>query len=225
MPRPVEHVCIFDPVEHAYRDEHGRRYRSVTQILAEADCVDFSMVDPVVLRLAAERGTRVHELTALWDKHRAQLSLDAFFICFAVAESLQGYVRQYERFLIETGFSALAEETERPRLVELHGTIVGMTPDRVGYFPRSRRLSVIDLKTGMYQLSHPLQIAGYSLGFERVLKLAMLHDRLALYLEPDFYRMQTYPHATDYYAFLDAINGGGKYLEHWKDNRKRKLIA
>ena len=120
---------------------------------------------------------------------------------------------------------AIAAETERPRLVDIHGTIVGMTPDRAGYFPRSRRLSVIDLKTGMYQLSHPLQIAGYSLGFERVLKLAMLHERLALYLEPDYWRVQPYPHATDYYAFLDALHGGGKYLDNWKHNRTRKLIA
>ena len=137
MPRPLEHACTFDPVEHAYRDAHGQRHRSVTQILSDADCVDLSMVDPDVLAAAAERGRRVHDLSALWDRvHTHSMSLDGFFLAFEVEEMLRGYLAQYERFLRETGFTAIAGETERPRLVEIHSTLVGMTPDRVGYFPR-----------------------------------------------------------------------------------------
>ena len=226
MPRPVEHECHFEPVAHAYLDCHGRRWRSVTQTLTETGCVDLSMVDPETLALAAERGRRVHELSAQWDRIRTRMRLTDMFARFKVPESLHGYLYQYERFLIETGFVAIPHETERPRLVQIHGRLVGMTPDRVGHFPGSRRLVVLDLKTGVYMLSHPLQLAGYSLGLESVMRLAMLHERIALYLTPESYRMQPYPHQQDYYAFLDALNDGAEgYLATWKHHRQRKLIA
>ena len=224
MPRPFELPCSFDPVEHVYRDTRGRRYRSVTQILADCDCVDFGMVDPLVLAAAATRGTIVHELTAAWDRVRnAQLlNLDEFFEVECVHPEHRGYLRQYERFLRETGFQADPYETERPRLVEIHNTIVGMTPDRIGYFPPRRQRIVLDIKTGGYQLAHPLQVAGYSMGVERVLQLAMQHERIALYLDEDRYRLQWFSQQQDYYAFLDALSGGGKYLNEWKSHRTRK---
>jgi hypothetical protein len=222
MPRTFELPCIFDPVEHVYRDTRGRRYRSVTQILADCDCVDFGMVDPLVLAAAATRGTIVHELTAKWDRLRATQSLDGFFYNEGVHPSHRGYVRQYERFLRESRFTASDAETERPRLVEIHNTIVGMTPDRIGYFPPTRQQVVLDIKTGSYQLAHPLQLAGYSMGVERVLQLAMQHERIALYLDEDNFRLQWFSQQQDYYAMLDAINGGGQYLNEWKSHRTRK---
>jgi hypothetical protein len=234
MPRPFELPCIFDPIEHAYHDSRGRRYRSVTQILADCDCVDFSMVDPFVLARAAERGTRVHAYTAKWDKirgilkwdkPRTPLTLEEFFESERVHPDDRGYVRQYERFLQETGFIAIHDETERPRLVEIHNTIVGMTPDRVGSFPPTRQKIILDIKTGSYQLAHPLQLAGYSMGIERVMQLALQQERIALYLEENTYRLNWFSQQQDYYAFLDAINGGGRYLQTWKSHRTRKQIA
>ncbi len=223
MPRPFELPCIFDPIEHAYRDGRGRRFQSVTQILDAAGCIDFSGVDPLVLAAAAKRGTIVHALTAAWDRVRDRASLLEFFSKHNVAEEHRGYIVQYERFLVEQDFVAIAEETERPRLVEINGSIVGMTPDRIGHFRRLRRLSVVDIKTGIYTLSHPLQLAGYSMGIERVLRLAQGHDRVALYLLPDRYRLQPFQRENDYHAFLDAMQGGGLYLEQWKQHRIRKL--
>jgi hypothetical protein len=222
MPRPFELPCAFDPIAHAYLDQRGRRHQSVTQILDASGCIDFSGVDPLVLAAAAKRGTIVHALTAAWDQVRLSCPMLEFFKLRNVAEEHRGYVEQYERFLVEQNFYALHEDTERPRLVDIHGTIVGMTPDRVGYFRPSRRLSVVDIKTGIYQLSHPLQLAGYSMGVERVLQLAMQHDRIALYLLPDKYRLQWFQRDNDYHAFLDAMNGGGRYLDQWKQNRIRK---
>jgi hypothetical protein len=216
----LERTCIFDPVEHAYVDQHRQRHRSVTQVLTDSGCVDFSMVDPVVLRVAAERGTAVHVYSAMWDAVRGQQPLTDFLD--TVPEHLRGYLRQYEAFLRDTHFQADHSETERPRLVEIHGTIVGMTPDRVGLFPPSRRPSVVDIKTGCILLSHPLQIAGYSMGIERVMALAKMHDRVALYLEPERYRLRWHTSGQDYYAFLDALHGGGHYLETWKSHRTRK---
>jgi hypothetical protein len=234
MPRPFELPCTFDPIEHAYYDSRGRRYRSVTQILADCDCVDFSMVDPIVLKAAADRGTRVHALTAKWDKvrgvlkwdrPRTALTLDEFFEAERVHPDDRGYVEQYERFLREKGFEAIPAETERPRLVEIHNTIVGMTPDRVGYFPPSRQPIILDIKTGSYQLAHPLQLAGYSMGIERVMQLALRHERIALYLDEHTYRLNWFSQQQDYYAFIDAISGGGRYLQAWKSHRTRKQIA
>ena len=53
----------------------------------------------------------------------------------------------------------------------------------------------------------------------------MLHQRYALYLTPDKYRLVRHDHQQDYYAMLDAIHGGGDYLEQWKRNPQRKLSA
>jgi hypothetical protein len=225
MPRPTEYPCDFDPVEHVYRDVHGRAHDSITQILSDCECSDFSMVDPFVLAQAADRGTRCHHYSAQWDRLRGHLTIHDYLRDFAVDLDLHGHLLQYERFLSETGFVAIPEETERPRLVSIHGTIVGMTPDRIGHFPRNRRLVVIDIKTGVYQLSHPLQIAGYSMGVERSLKLAMMHERIALYLTETNYRLAYHPHQQDFYAMLDAIRGGGEYLDQWKQNQQRKLHA
>ena len=225
MPRPTEYACEFDPVEHVYRDVHGRSYRSITQVLADAGCSDYSMVDRCVLDRAADRGTRVHQHSAEWDTLREAVSLDEYLRERHVDSDIRGHLVQYERFLAETGFKAIGVETERPRLVDIHGTIVGMTPDRIGHFPQNPRTVVLDLKTGIYQMSHPLQIAGYSMGIEKVIRLCMTHERIALYLTETGYRIAHHPHQQDFYAMLDAIRGGGAYLEQWKQNNQRKLLA
>lgn len=223
MPRPFEYACRFEEHGHVYRDQHGKRHRSVTQILRDAGCIDFSMVNPRTLLAAQERGTAVHRFTAEWDGLRGHIKLADFLL--AVPENLHGYLVQYETFLRETKFRAIAVETERPRLIDVNGEIVGMTPDRVGYWGTKaygvRSLVILDLKTGVDLIAHPLQTAGYSLGFERVLTLAMQHQRCALYLEPDHYRIKRFTSNLDYHAFLDAIHGGGAYLAQWKAQRKR----
>jgi hypothetical protein len=63
------------------------------------------------------------------------------------------------------------------------------------------------------------------MGIERVLRLAMMHERVALYLSLTNYRLAYHPHQQDFYAMLDAIRGGGDYLEQWKQNQQRKLLA
>ena len=235
MPRPMEHPCDFDPVEHAYYDVHGRVHRSITQILADSDCVDYSMVDGDVLQACADRGTRVHHATAMWDKLRGLLPLGEFLRDYNVDLDIHRHLRHYERFLAEMLFRADDRETERPRLVSIQGVIVGMTPDRVGHFPRplgrrgkidysSTATSVLDIKTGIVQPSHPLQVAGYSMGLESSLRLAMMHHRYALYLTEDDYRLVRHTHQQDYYAMIDAIRGGGPYLEDWKKNQQRILV-
>ena len=234
MPRPLEHPCNFDPVEHAYYDVHNRTHRSVTQILADAGCVDYTMVDPDVLKAAADRGTRVHHATALWDKLRGLLPLGEFMRDYHCDLEIHPYLRQYEKFLVDTHFTADEGETERPRLVSIQGVIVGMTPDRIGRLPRPYRGRnpandlapvpvIVDLKTGIEQKSHALQVAGYSLGIESSVRLAMLHHRYALYLDTNTYYFARHPHQQDYYAFLDALKGGGQYLDEWKNNQQRIL--
>jgi hypothetical protein len=224
MPRPVEYACHFDAAGHCYTDHRGEVHRSVTQILNDCGCVDFSMVDAATLQQAAERGTAVHQLSLTWDKVRGHCDLP--FFLDGVPEELHGYLWQYEAFLQQTGFKAIVEETERPRIVDIQGVKVGMTPDRIGHFPNAPQLVVLDLKTGGELFAHPLQIAAYSMGVEKVMALAMQHVRLALYLEPDYYRMKFFRHAQDYYAFLDALfHGGGAYLKAWKEQRQRNLVA
>jgi hypothetical protein len=223
MPRPVEYPVTFEAEGHRYVDGQGKCHHSVTQILKATGCVDFSMVDPVVLLAAAARGTAVHQLTVAWDNLRGLFSFTDFLK--TVPEELQGYLHQYEKFLVETGFEPWPDESERPRLVEIQGHPVAMTPDRIGHFPHNPQLSILDLKTGGELFSHPLQLAAYSMGMERVLSLAMTHDRVGLYLEPDSYRLKVYRAPQDYHAFLCALEGGGPYLEEWKAQREKGLVA
>jgi hypothetical protein len=63
------------------------------------------------------------------------------------------------------------------------------------------------------------------MGIERVMQLALQHERIALYLEEHTYRLNWFSQQQDYYAFIDAINGGGRYLQTWKSHRTRKQIA
>jgi hypothetical protein len=221
MLRSHEYPCRFDHESHSYRDQHGRRHLSVTQILQAAGVIDFSMVDPATLAAAAERGRRVHELTALWDQWRqTKNDMMSFLDRYEVSDELVGYLVQYDVFLTRYGFHPIPEETERPRLVSISGVLVGMTPDRVGYWPhRPRQRVVIDLKTGIQVLSHPLQLAAYAMALERSLVLAQQVDRIALYLTPDSHRMQQFSNPNDFHAFLDILHGGGNYLEAWKQSR------
>jgi hypothetical protein len=222
MPVPFEYPCTFEREGHVYRDGNGITYKSVTQILSACGCVDFSMVDSLVLAAAAERGRLVHEYSVQWDKVREFVDMHAFLE--GVPAELHGYLWQYQAFLVATGFEADPEETERPRLVEVQGRKLAMTPDRIGHFPDLKKLVVLDLKTGDELFSHPLQLAAYSMGLERVLALAMQHMRVAVYLEPDAYRLKFYRQPQDYYAFLCALWGGGPYLESWKQQRQRSLV-
>jgi hypothetical protein len=223
MPPPLEYPCTFVAEGHRYVDDAGTQHESVTQRLTACGCVDFSMVDPLVLKAAAERGTAVHDLSVEWDKVKGGAIPLKQFLC-GVPHELHGYLEQYDYFLDETGFVPIVAETERPRLVEVQGVKLAMTPDRIGHFPDLQKLVVLDLKTGDELFSHPLQLAGYSMGIERVMALAMQHMRVALYLEPDAYRLKIYRHPADYYAFLCALYGGGAYLENWKQQRQRSLV-
>lgn len=85
-------TLTFEEDTHTYRLD-GMVVPSVTQILKELGFVDFSGIDPEVLRKKAELGTYVHKCCELLFQQDLDIE--------NVDPEALGYVRAFEKFLIE----------------------------------------------------------------------------------------------------------------------------
>jgi hypothetical protein len=181
----------FDAETHTYRLD-GEILPSVTQVLKAARLIDYSMIPQDVLRVAAARGTAVHQTLANID--------DGLLSADEVPPNIQGYIDAARRFYQEAGFE--------PQLVEFRNHHARWryagTLDRVGLMAGSE--TIVDFKTGLVLPGHALQLAGY---------LAMLsqprkYRRIALKLNDDgTYRVHEYAAADlgrDIDIFLSALN-------------------
>lgn len=122
---------------HVYTDsDTGRVYPSVTQIIKDAGMMGFLPSDPWYM----ERGTAVHEATALFDQGR--LDYDA------LDPRIRGYVDAWALFTVDTDFGPAFIETS---FVHTEYGYAG-TLDRNG----------LDIKTGAYCPWHALQAAAYA---------------------------------------------------------------
>lgn len=179
----------------------GVRVPSVTEVLHINGLDDWSMVDPVVLEAARQRGQAVHEWTEL---------LDQGFLTpeDRPDEPIAGYVEAYIRFKNETGFSV--EQVEQVVLNETY-RYAGML-DRTGKLNGKRAL--LDLKAvRSVTPATALQTAGYGECLEEH------HERYALQLRPDgTYRLTHYADRGDRHDFLSAVR-----LAWWRLNHGEKL--
>jgi hypothetical protein len=162
---PVE----FDPSNHSYTFE-GRSLPSVTGILRDAGLVDFSMVDPVTLSIAAERGTRVHE----WCRRLDDDHTPAESIHFDRGQDL-GYCTAYAMFKSETGFTVTSSET-----IVHHGTRYAGRYDRLGVI--RGQLVILEIKcVREIAAATGLQLAAYL----RCIPDYRAYRRVAVQLRPD----------------------------------------
>lgn len=126
---------------HIYRDESGKIFISVTQNLAIAGLVDFSMVKPVDLEYARLRGQYIHDAI---DKHL----LDDLDIEAPELEGYRDYIKAYIQFEKDHQWEAYKSEgIVYDELLRTAGQFdqVGKKGNNIGGY----RLTVLDIKTAV----------------------------------------------------------------------------
>lgn len=198
--------CEFEPVEHRYT-RNGLIYPSVTQIISDAGLTpDYPPGEH------AARGTKLHELTAIYDN--GNLDVDAWRQMDTKKDEfwqLSGYFDGYLRFLqemktewtwIESAFVSLA-----------HG--YAGTVDRFGLI--NGQPAVLDLKTsaGAPPRTTGLQTAGYAMLILGPNARDHAARRFALHLKrTGDYRLIEYDNPADYDTFA-----GLTHLHRWKRSK------
>ena len=184
----------FEEETHTYR-WNGEIVPSVNQIL-EAEGIRPPYSGD---RWYGERGTYVHQATALYDRGELdEESLDP---------QLKGYVEAWKKFREEEGFT--------PRHIEEAFCHEGLgfagTIDRTGVIRRERPI-IIDIKTGAFARWMSIQLNAYQILIEGHGSL------LAVRLNRDgTYQMKYYEDEEDTKIFLAALN-----LYKWKNKFKRE---
>lgn len=200
----------FDEKSHLYRHD-GRVLPSVTQVLAATGAYDWLDRIPADRReFARVRGDYVHKASVLIDEGR--LDWDK------LDPELRPYCEAYAEWRENSGFRAAASEK---RLVNLRYGYAG-TLDRAGSVvapsPDSALPALVDLKSGIFDESVGLQLAGYSLLFDALTVPFFL--RFGLYLKRNGkFEMKEIPardFASDRAAFLGSLS-----LYNWKRRHDR----
>lgn len=187
----------------------GRRVPSVTEALALSGVVDLSAIPEGVLEAARQRGSDVHgwlealDLGLLDDDQQPD-------------DRIEGYVRAYARFRIESGFvPRRIEEVVIDEINLFAGTI-----DRTGTM-RGGREVLVDIKTS--QVIGPevgLQLAGYALALDPKAERTAAMPRFALQLTSDgTYALREFRERSDFHDFLSCVR-----LAHWKLRHRRAAL-
>jgi len=148
--------CEFDEASHTYR-VRGVEIPGVSTVLALAALEPAFTVDPVTLALAAQRGTCVHEATAIDDRH--VLGVGRPLDMTQLEPELVPYVLAWRAFRAREPWGNTPDGIERLVWSPTH-RFAG-TADRVGYWRDA--LAVLDVKTGKelrWQMG--VQVAGYA---------------------------------------------------------------
>lgn len=151
-------VLYFDDVNHLYWED-GKFIPSLTQCLKLQGLVDFSMVNPDVLKAKSVLGTQVHELTESYDKYG---DIDPSWI----TPENEPYFNAWLKFLSESGFVPEKEFIEFQSVHELFGCRYGFKIDRIGMMHGERCL--VELKcSDTIQQSWQFQLAGQEVAFTK----------------------------------------------------------
>lgn len=187
---------VFEVDGHRYT-YHGKALPSVTRVLKVLD--NFAGVPPEVLDFAAQRGTAVHEATALDDND----DLDEGSIDPIIA----GYVAAWRDFKAKTDYAAIAIE-----LPVVHGRLeYAGTLDRVCFV--SGKCAVVDIKTGLIPLSAGPQLAAYREAYDWMVSAALVERppeipkrRYVVQLRQDgTFRLEKYDSPEDLGVFRSAL--------------------
>lgn len=142
----------FDEAKHIYRWD-GDIVPGVSDILA-----GIGIVNPRIYnRGAAQRGKDVHLATQLLDEERLDRS--------ALAPKYQGYVTAYERFKQNTGFEVIT--IEEPLYID-RWRYAGTLDRRGVLYPALKKEEkiILDIKSGVREGWHDIQLMAYSMAFE-----------------------------------------------------------
>ena len=195
----------FEAPTHRYR-LNGQRAPGVTSVLRGA--MQFAGVDPAVVEAACQRGTVVHKAVELINRGQRidPASIDV---------RIKPYLRQYGKFLTDTGFVAANAERFVSH-VRLH--YCGQL-DMDGTFHRIKvpaaELELLDLKVtaALPTLTVGMQTAGYAGALEDELGRAR-RNRWCLWLRPDTYKLVPLTGANDWTEFSAALTIWRKFYAH-----------
>jgi hypothetical protein len=181
----------FDAERHEYAFE-GRPVPSPTRILREVGIIQGNRS---AAEAAMERGKDVHRLC----EHADRGTLD-----WDLVEPDHGpYLKAWIKATVDLGVTW--EAIEQPVYQATYG--YAGTPDRVGVTHLGR--AVYDIKTGVPQRWHALQLAAYQLALPFA---DGPYRRFGVYLSADGkYRIKEYADRSDDAVFLAALS-----LYHWK---------
>lgn len=191
----------YDDGCHLYKLD-GLEIPSVTQILKEAGLSSFDNVPEHLIQESRITGKHVHKATELADLDMLDRdSLDPLYLA---------YLEQWEKFKLDYSFKVRWCELEiyHP-ILKYAGRI-----DRIGDIDINGKTirAVVDIKTGIKTKEVAIQLAGYSMLFNYGLdKKSEVKIRVAVYLKPDGYKVETYTNKTDENIFLSALN-----ITKWK---------
>jgi len=173
----------------------GVRIPGVTEILENVGISDFSMVPKETLERAQRRGTRVHKICELWD--RDKLNLDSLTL-----EDM-GYLEAWRAFSKKYG-------VEIPELWEFNeAKLYSKKFGFAGTLDRYIKGILVDIKTGVKEKSHPVQLAAYrQLLIERYSLRSNVNILIInVYLKPDgTFFDQCWNSRNDWNVFLSAKN-------------------
>lgn len=179
----------FDEATHTYTLD-GEVLPSVTHIIRFLD-VDVDKSRPWMRDAAAERGSIVHEATALIDYDEPNVLDEVPYEC-------QGYVQAYLSFLND--YQPEWELIENPMWGNYYGSKFAGTIDRYGII--DARPTVVDIKTGTssHKSRHIAQLTGYDvlLGSKEGCNFAVLYLR-----KDGSYKLQYYD--ADYTLWMSCI--------------------
>ena len=152
----------FEEEGHIYK-LNGQRVISLTQILDAAGLVDYSGVNPDVLKAKAQLGTKVHEFTLWSDQDDLEL------------EDLKPYPNYYNRvlgwrqFREDFKFIPDMQAAEQPCAVKVNGMLYAMTIDRLGMMDGVP--AIVEIKNCCdREPSHQIQTAAQALPMNEFFK-------------------------------------------------------
>ena len=185
-------IVTFEPARHEYRID-GRLVPSVTQVLEPLN--DFGAVPAEVLDRAAEFGTHVHQAIALMLRNDLDWS--------SLDGDLEPYVRQAEKFIVESRLQVLAAE----RVVANARLGYAGTLDLLAYWKRNH--CVIDWKTGALPRTVGPQTAAYQAAVGKLDPNP--RKRYCVQLTRERYVVHALDDPADLSVFTSALN-----LYHWR---------
>ena len=185
-------LITFEAERHEYRDAKGVLVPSVTSILKAAGLVD----DRYYTDFGRERGSAVHEATALYD--RDDLDEDS------IDPRIAGYLAAWRSFRVTSGFV--------PDSIEQ--IVYHQTHRYAGTFDRTGRIGerklIVDIKTGPMLPVTGLQLAAYQQC------VVGLPDRIGVEIRADgTFRVTEFKDRLDWQVFQSALA-----VAKWKENKK-----
>lgn len=182
----------FDKATHTFK-LNGIKIPSVTQILDGAGLNDaIKFISKETLDAASDLGTKVHRTTELYDNG----TLDIDFL----HPVLRSYLDQWIKFRKDYDFMPTGIELIKYHPIYKYAGII----DRIG--TSRNKLTLIDIKSGIYVKTHEIQLAGYEILYNDIL----LHDKkikqkLLVYISENSYKVVECKNPNDKNVFLSCL--------------------